>query len=204
MRHKCIILLCSTLVTTLVLLQPAVLAGDENNPEIVDIEKDVKMWMMIKGPLVNTLFKNADILSCWFHENSETPDNVYITIKLRDFKFCYFNISYTVQWSYLDMEGFIILGNQLKQQYMTAYAGYAHGSTMYRFETTAEIDETENTLTITIPKEYIGNPEPGHQLIEPIAAAIVRPNLEFTYTRPILSILAYDDAMNGKTYTIQY
>jgi hypothetical protein len=58
-------------------LSQVALAGDENDPEFTDDEKDVRMWNIFKGPLANTLFKNVDILSCWFYENPEEPNNFY-------------------------------------------------------------------------------------------------------------------------------
>jgi len=73
------LIICIMLV--LPILPFVVSAGDEENPEIEDPEDDVLLFAMHQMPILGKFFKHFDIISSWFHEDSDEPDILYITMK---------------------------------------------------------------------------------------------------------------------------
>ncbi len=181
------------------------LAGDENDPEFTDAEKDVKMWFFFKGPLDNALFSNLDIVSCWFHENPEDTNNFYITIKIKHIRFGFFNTTYIVMWEYNDQYYSALCRHRLFSTQVYADIRYAMGSMLYIFETIAEADIVKNTITITVPKNYVGNISAGDVLSKATITTALLPNqIKFLELFPMLSLIAYDEIVDGRDYTIQY
>ncbi len=182
-----------------------VCAGDEDDPELIDDDKDVRMWFIFKGPLVNILFKDIDILSSWFYEDPAEPEDFFITIQMRSLHFGYFNTSYTVMWECNNNSGFAIFGHKLKNEQLYALVGYSEHFTDYRYETNASADIEKKTVTITVPKKYVGNLSMGDVLKNPICTATLRPNQgALSYRFPFLSLFAYDEVLNGRDYILQY
>lgn len=197
------ILLCLLFIGTT--CSQLVCAGDEADPELIDDERDVRMWFLFKGPFVNILFKSIDILSCWIYEKPEEPDNFFITIQMRSLHFGYFNTTYTMLWECNNNSGYAFFGHKLKNEQFYAIVGYREHFTDYRYETNASVDIEKKTVTITVPKKYVGNLSVGDVLENPLCGATLRPNKEaLSYRFPFLSLFAYDEVLNGRNYTIQY
>ena len=187
------------------LLMPLVSAGTENDPEIQDENQDVALWIFLKGPLSNLLFKHLDILSCWFSENHTEPDTLYVSMKIHTIRPSLFNATYTVQWYYQDIWCYCIMNIDRKGEVEQAYTGYLIDNHDYRNETICKIDETRQIITFSIPKVYVNNPGVGEVLRDPFAVTILMPYSNRLISRfPILGLVGYDEAMEGRDYIIQY
>jgi hypothetical protein len=194
MRKKIIgIFVCMLLIT--IILPITVMAGDEKNPEIKDKTGDI-------------LFKHADIISVWFHEDKNNPSNLYISFKVRDL----INRTQTLETIYVVDWGF--RGNT----YSVDFHVFPYGvSEFYSGKWNINDNEYEsfvicngifdidnNIITWITPKDAIGNPHPGDLLTEPFAST----HLRF----PFSSIMPHWDlfrdlswnAWYRKDYTIQF
>lgn len=60
-----------------------ILAGDAENTEVEDRIFDVKFMCLIDLPF-QFLFKYADIVSAWVSDDSDHPECLYISMKLRN------------------------------------------------------------------------------------------------------------------------
>ena len=187
------------------LVIPLVSAGSESDPEIQDNEQDVALWIFLKGPISNLLFKHLDILSCWFSEEPTEPDIIFVSLKIQTIRPSIFNATYTVQWYYQDIWCYCIMNCDRTGSVEHAYAGYLIGNHDYRNETDCEIDETGQIITFGIPKIYINNPSAGAVLTDPFAITILLPYSNWLITRfPILGLVGYDEAIEGRDYTVLY
>jgi hypothetical protein len=70
------------------------------------------------------------------------------------------------------------------------------------------INEKNNSIEFAIPKDVVGNPQPGDKLEDPFGIAAIRfvsDELANLLTRFVMSnILVADLTFNGFDYTIQY
>jgi hypothetical protein len=65
MKKKIVgIFICTLLITTILPITGTILAGDEEDPEIVDEPDD-------------DVFDYLDIISAWFYEKEEEPDYLF-------------------------------------------------------------------------------------------------------------------------------
>jgi len=187
------------------MLTPMVLAGSENDPEITDEEKDVSLYTIYHGPFVNAVFKNVDLLSCWFYEDPAEPQNFYITMKIRSIRFGFFNTTYVVGWECSGKPGFAVFSQSFFNRKSQAYVGFFNDSEdykEYRYETQAQVDATTHTVTIMVPKQYIANLEAGDVLSYLAAGILLIPHLKQMI--PDASVIAFDTAIGETDYTIQY
>ena len=82
MRKKIFgIFVCMLFITTL--LPIIALAGDPENPEFVDRIRDVKLFGLFIIPF-QMKYKNVDVISVWFKEESINPENLYVSLKIQD------------------------------------------------------------------------------------------------------------------------
>jgi hypothetical protein len=124
---------------------------------------------------------------------------------MRDIRFGFFNTTYTVMWEYDDKTCFAYCGHQLFNKQLHAIAGYNENYTQYKYETIAEADITKNTITITVPKNDVGNPGMGDVLRNALIGSFLIPNQKKLLNLfPYASIFAYDEALDGRDYIIQY
>lgn len=200
------------------LLPSSVMAGDENNPEIIDEEHDcfgplvahptrLKVLQLF-GVLPIASFDSFDIVSAWFYENSTEPDYMYAAVKLRDLTIVDQDAIYSVSWSYQGKD--YVVGSHIRGNGENIYClvgisrwlsiGYKPAEATYNFET--------NIVTFKFNKNYIGNPRPGDIITHTLAWSGLRLNFE-----PLTLLfgdgeLIKDGAPNnntyGKDYVIQY
>jgi len=193
------------IMLTLPILSFVVSAGDEENPEIEDPEKDVLLFGIYRLPILGKLFKHFDIISTWFHEDSNEPDLLYITMKVKSYKPPNKMAFYSVFWYYNNTQYAAVI---ITVRGEDTYSGIQIDENTYiPVEDFYTINKDENKITFAIPKDVIGDPEPGETLNNPSALAGVRfisENLSNLLMRFFGSnILAVDFTDNGIDYTIE-
>lgn len=57
-------------------------------------------------------------------------------------------------------------------------------------------------MTVTVPKKYVANPCPGIVFSDLIIGVYLTPNQVKFF--PHASVIAYDEALDGRDYIIQY
>jgi hypothetical protein len=177
MKNKLISLLIIMLMIAIPLSSVAS-AGSEQNPEIKDVPMDVKLFGFFSG-LPQYLFKQIDIVSAWFTEENNEPDYLFISLKVRDLKDTSdpFEALYSVTWIYND-EPYQTL---LKIHSDGIYNGYNIIDPNNHLHSCEGIFDIEaSIITWKIPKDKIGDPPIGSQLISTSAYALLRPFDEST------------------------
>ena len=184
-----------------------VFAGDEDNPEVEDPEGDVVFALgMFSGTLINRFCKNLDILKVWFFENPDDPDYLFATLKLREYKISFLMVAYGILWYHEDIEYGAIVFFSRGDEYMSGVQ--IQESEYVPVDDFYIINEVENTITFKIPKDIVGELEPGDIIDDPFVVAASR------FVSDALSdlmdritggnVLFVDFAMSGRDYTIQY
>ncbi len=144
------------LLTTPVVTTTAI-AGDEENPEITDVIGDARSYF--------------DINKAWFFEDPSTPDILYTTIKIGKPSIIPFKQHLVVRWKmngeyYASMLG-IGYNFQVWFEYVSIIGRGTFGDPKPIITTIEGIfDTTNGTITGKIPKNTIGNPQPGDVLTD--------------------------------------
>lgn len=192
------IFVCMLLIT--IMFSATVIAGDEENPEIIDDENDTGGSPAIH--LSKSSLKAIDILSAWFYENQNEPDYLFIAIKVVDLNYLLFlRSTYSVKWRY-DVTTY-------EAKVRTQFQGLYFLATLERYYPkkinliSADFKKENNIVTLKIPKNLIGDPQPSDILTQTNAWTSI------TFGGFNLGLeLAYDTAPNnqlhGKNYVIQY
>ncbi len=197
------LIICIMLV--LPILPFVVSAGDEENPEIEDPEDDVLLFAMHQMPILGKFFKHFDIISSWFHEDSDEPDILYITMKVKRYKPARQMAFYSVFWYNKDIQYAAVI---ITSRGEDIYSGIQiNESNFVPVEDFYTINKEENKITFAIPKDIIDNPQPGDTLNNPSALGGVRfisENLSNLLMRLFgTNVLAVDFTDNGMDYTIE-
>jgi len=184
------------------ILTQVALAGDEDHPDLVDDSRDVKVILKIgtlHGPTAEILFKNIDILSAWFWEDASQPENLYVTLKMGNVRVGLFSTTYLFDWQYDGKYCFACVGHNFLSNHWSAEVGY-EDEEYYNYETNAVIDYKKNTITVTVPKEYVADPQPGTVIQKTYAATFIYPPF------PLVIPFAYDETIrwSSTNYIIQY
>ncbi len=193
------------IIIVLPILPFVVSAGDEENPEIEDPEDDVLLFAMHQMTILGKFFKNFDIISSWFHEDSNEPDILYITMKVKRYKPPRQMAFYSVFWYYKDTQyAAVIITSRGEDIYKGIQINESNFVPVEDFYT---INKEENKITFAIPKDIIDDPQPGDTLNNPSALGGVRfisENLSDLLMRLFgTNILAVDFTDNGMDYTIE-
>jgi hypothetical protein len=208
------ILVCMLLVTTL--LPITTIAGDEQNPELVDETNDLYGVFALKPKIYNFFtklkifdiksFNFMDITSAWFYENPDKPDYLYSTIKLKNLEFINQRTIYAMHWEFKGKNyavGVHVHSNGVTQ-------GFFAGETFGIFDrygpfhnAIGSFDLDNDIVIFEIPKNFIGNPEPGDILTRTDAWTGLRFIFE-PLTIPLGGEVAKDWAGYGLDYTIIY
>jgi hypothetical protein len=179
-------------------------AGDEENPEIKDPERDLGGLFGIFFP---RFFKHIDIISGWFYETSDEPDTIYIALKVKELKNKELRTIYSVHWEYKGKEYATGIHTYSKGEYFIAFTGCMEMGNETLYEIDAYYDLDKNIITWIVPKEYIGDPEPGEILDLPFSWNGIR-FIEDKWIELYMKLfneseLAKDWAL-GEAYTIQF
>jgi hypothetical protein len=197
-------LMCILMLVSLSLHMSSVLAGDEKHPEIEDRTRDVRLTGYF--PLFPQFFvKHVDIVSAWFHEDSENPDYLYASLKLRGLNGNTETLEaiYLISWTY--KENTYNAGLKIHPDGI-ANGGYNidinNGERYERCEGT--LDEENNCIIWEVSKDIIGDPKPGDVLTNTFAYTDLRCTEESGLPRIDLFKDLTWNAKTTKDYTIQY
>jgi hypothetical protein len=210
MRKKILgLFVCMLLITTI--LPMTVIAGDEEHPEIKDVAGDA--------------FGYIDINSVWFFEKAETPQFLFVSMKINKPVLYKIQQTFAVQWEYNGLIygcGHFIFINILGLQNWDAgqYDNSApYGGPNYLSIDNGTYDLSTGIMTFKIPKEIIGDPKPGDVLTKTRSIAFQRPGFlgMIGFSRPMIEVFAelifgnslWDNAPDrsdeyGLDYIIQY
>jgi hypothetical protein len=202
MRKKIIgILICMLLTTTI--LPKTAFAGDPENPEITDTAGDA--------------FGYIDIDSVWFFEKTETPQFLFVSMKINEPSKFIPQQTFAAFWKYNNIEYSCGLGvgfsfDDWKQFDVVIYndVEIINANGTYNLET--------GIITCEIPKAIIGNPQTGDVLTDTWSNAFRRLGFigRIGFTRTVLDtiiLLVFGNNMwdyapergeHGLDYVIQY
>jgi hypothetical protein len=161
---------------------PLVASGKiENEFEKKDFQLDVYQYLRFErkngkiplvffqrwNPLMQIFFKHLDIVSFSIFEDSDEPEFLQAKMKIRNFKYSELRSWYGIYWVYKDIRYFVGTNTHTKGEKVGSIAGYFNEDKTGNYSIiNGEINEEENTLTWTIPKDIIGHPQAGEQLEE--------------------------------------
>ena len=154
-------LFCTLFLTSI--LSMSVIAGDEENPEILD-EEDT------------AVFDYLDIISAWFYENEDEPDYLYTALKLREINSMKFKQHLTVHWTHNGIECASSLHIGYGNPWFTFSAGYGHGWWFQEHyqQIEGEYDLETGIIICKIPKNIINDPQKGDVLTKTKALTFQR------------------------------
>ena len=208
MKERACILVGMLLISALIPLTAS--AGDPNDPEVTDRIRDVRGFFgLIPRALIPQFFlKHVDIQSAWFYEDSNNPDYLSISLKVRDLEVKLsdneqktYDTIYTVRW-YLNDEFYVSGLHVFSDGHITEYSVGKESDENYFVLCQGTFEEQENIITWLVPKDGIGNPQPGDVLLRPWAWIGIR--IIDNDTGNYGGELVKDWTSEGREYTIQY
>ena len=198
------------------ILPITVMAGDEQNPEIVDETNDLFGIFALKPNVYNFFTKSKifnmesfdfmDITKAWFYENPDKPDYLYTAIKLKNLDFINQRTIYAMHWEFEGKN--YAVGVHVYSNGVTK--GFFAGETFGIFNrygpynnASGSFDLDNDIVIFEIQKNVIGNPEPGDILTRTDAWTGLRFIFE-PLTIPLGGEVAKDWSEYGSDYTIKY
>jgi hypothetical protein len=204
MRKKIIgILICTLLTTTMLPL--TVLAGDPENPEITDPAGDA--------------FGYIDVDSVWFFEKEETPEFLYVSMKINEPSKFIPQQTFGIFWTHNNIEYSCGLGLGFRfDEWKTFDVVIYTENDVEIIHINGTYDLDAGIITCEIPKTLIGNPQTGDVLTDTWSNAFRRlgfiGRIGFTRTTlDLIILLAFGNNMwdyapergeHGLDYIIQY
>ncbi len=210
------ILLFMMLITTT--FSAKVIAGDEQDPEIVDETNDLFGIFTRNIKILNfftklnifkiVTFDFMDITSAWFYENPDKPDYLYTAIKLKNLDIINQRTIYAMHWQFEGKNyavGTHIISNG-------EIVGFFAGETFGIFnknrygpyhDANGSFDLENDIVFFEIQKNVIGDPKPGDVLTKTDAWTGLRFIFE-PLTIQLGGEVAKDWAGYGRDYIIQY
>jgi len=197
MKRKIIgIFVMTLLITTLLPVSVTVFAGDEKDPEIVDVTGDTDIVFL-------------DIESAWFYENADEPEYLFTALKMKDLKEN-FNAVFSIRWTYNNvvyvsgLDTFYFRDNEFR-------SGLRQRATYWQWKNMPEckgiFDQNTDIITWKILKSNIGNPQKDDVLTNTECSAVAGFPLSFVYffTGKDVRDFAPDNYGDyGQDYIIQY
>ena len=213
MKKRIGIFICMLLILSILSITDTVLAGNEEDPEIVDEIDDI-FGTFIRNPKLFSFFKALkifnidnfdfmDIKSAWFYESPGQQDNLCCAIELKNLEFINQRTIYAMHWEF-NQKSYAVAVHVYKNGDIQ---GFFAGRTIRRwgkyYDIEGSFDLENNIVRFETPKSLIGNPEPGDILTKTDAWT----GLRFIF-EPATIILggevAKDWAGYGQDYTIKY
>ncbi|MDG6219189.1 MAG: hypothetical protein QCI00_07090, partial [Candidatus Thermoplasmatota archaeon] len=149
MKKLSTLFVCMLMIVTI--LPSTAMAGDEENPEITDDTGDA--------------FGYIDIVSIWFYEQQETPEFLYVSMKINEPSEFKFQQTFAVFWRYNSIRYACSLhmGFSLTQwKHFTA--GKDDNKEVEHIDINGTYHVDSGIITWIIPKVYIGDPQHGDVL----------------------------------------
>ena len=165
-----IVVLCVLMAITIFPQTKIVLAGDEENPEIVDVTGDTDLGFL-------------DIESAWFYEKADESDYLFTALKIKDLKEA-FNAVFSIRWAYNDA----VYVSGLSTYYFKDKefrGGLRQRATYWQWKSMPEcigvFDQNTDIITWKMLKSNIGNPQKGDVLTNTEASAVAGFPFSFIY-----------------------
>jgi len=197
MKKKIIgIFICTLLITTILPITGTVFAGDEENPEIVDVTGDTDLVFL-------------DIESAWFYEKADESGYLFTALKIKDLKEA-FNAVFSMRWTY---DGVVYVSGLETFYYRDKEfrSGLRQRANYWQWKNMPEcigiFDQNTDIITWKILKSNIGNPQKGDVLTNTESSAVPGFPLSFIYffTGKDYRDFAPDNYGDyGQDYIIQY
>jgi len=174
----------------LTIMSVNVLAGDNNDPEILDEEDDwfgsfidhpvrYQIFRLI-GLLTMDSFDFLDIKSAWFFEKSDEPEYLFASLELKDLDVISQRAVYSIHWKFNGIRyaiGSHIYNNGLNSSCKVGFD--RHLSIFCKFKDAESYYDFENDIiTFKFKKEYAGNLQKGDILTNTWAWTALRFNFE--------------------------
>lgn len=165
MKKIIIIFICLSL--TLLVFSFNVIAGSEEDPEVEDRIRDVKIFGIFPF-LPQSNFKYVDIISAWIYEEEDNPDYLYMSLKIRDLEETTekYDAIYVISWT-LDSVTYSASVHIFPQGPTALLAGPTdeeRNDYVEFIRCEGEIDSIDEIITWIIPKDAIGNPANGQKI----------------------------------------
>jgi len=213
----------TVLISFLFISSLNVLAGDINDPEIIDNENDL-FGSFIDHPIRYQLFHAIgllpmetfdflDIKSAWFYEQPDEPEYLYASIKLKNLEVISQRAVYSIHWTFNGERyaiGSHIYNNGLNS---SCFVGLdRHFNLFSKFKEAENFYDFDNDIiTFKFRKEYAGNLQQGDILTNTWAWTALRFNYEpmtilFSDGELVKDAAPFIENNNdyGKEYIIQY
>jgi hypothetical protein len=199
------------------MLLPLATAGSEENPEIEDYNENDPydiFGTFVRIPGLFALFRTIgmfpfdsfaviDIQSAWFYEQSDNPTYLFTALKLEDVFLIKQTQIYSIKWTMNGKEYSTSVHSDMMSGIHTYFNGGDGGIGGTYGEINGSFDVENNIIYFTVPKDMIGNPQPGDILTETNAWTALRFGAE-PFTIFFGGELAKDWSGYGKEYVIQY
>jgi hypothetical protein len=160
MKTKLIIFLILGLLCTALL--PSITA--DSDPQIIDEIGDVKENILAQLLFPDKIVNTIDVMEAWFYEESTEPDFLFIGMKISGLGPKYFHQIYTVKWEYNDILYFASYHSMYFGNYQVANGGKYATLNMNLESVECEYTIAGAIINIKVPKEAIGDPQPGEIL----------------------------------------
>jgi hypothetical protein len=196
-------------------------AGYEDEPEIVDDENDME-GSLVRFPILYKIFQKIgivpiqsfefmDIKSASFFEEEAEPDFLFASINLKDLEYTPLRTIYAIRWTFEEKNyaagGHIHSNGEFSWFFAGRICGlfdnWAYKKGLIIDISDCEIDLDNNYIKLKIPKDIIGDPQPGEILKKTNAWTGLRFICEIL-TYPFGGELVRDPTAYGKEYTIKY
>ena len=199
------IFVCMLLVA--IILPLTALAGDPENPEVIDRIRDVKLFGVITIPL-QMEYKYADIVAAWLHDEGTNPDYLSVSLQIRDLeeKTESLEAIYNVDWVWNNNR--FIVNLHINPQ---GIGSFIVGRSLDYNDDIEEwitcdgtVDLEKNIITWSVPKEFMQNLRKGST----ITSISLSTGLRFTDASGLPLMDLFKDlswnAKSSKDYVIQY
>ena len=207
------VLICMLVILSFFSILDTVLAGNEEDPEIVD-ETDDLFGTFIRNPKIFNFFKSLkifeidnfdfmDIKSAWFYEDSDQQENLCCAIELKNLEFINQRTIYAMHWKFNQKSYAVGVHVYKNGEIQGFFAGQTIGRWGKYYYINGSFNLDTNIVRFETPKSLIGNPEPGDILTKTDAWTGLRFIFE-PATIPLGGEVAKDWAGYGKDYTIKY
>jgi len=119
------------------------------------------------NPLWQIFLKHLDIVSFSLYEDTNDTEFLYAKMEIRDFQYSERRTCYAIYWTHDGTRYYVCTSTHTEGECVGSIAGYfGEDGTDHYTSVNGGINEEESILTWVIPKDIIGNPEAGDQLVE--------------------------------------
>jgi hypothetical protein len=184
-----------------------VFAGSEEDPEVEDKIRDVKLFGIFPF-LLQFNFKYVDIISAWIYEEDNNPDYLFMSLKIRDLEETTekYDAIYVISWTLnsVTYSASVHIFPHVPTSLLAGPTDEERNDYVNYVICEGNIDCNNEIITWIIPKDAIGNPIKG-QIIENI---VPHTHLRYTESSGLPMWDLFKDltwnAKFTKDYTINY